>query len=116
MSDARKTTLLFFIMYLSPLTFDAYLLVNLFEKPVIMPLGVVLVYMRDNFCNFLFGFLHTHSLLEKGSALKGNNFVPFEANSFLLTLVLLFTNCTGSVGTAETYWSDHKFVYFYRSF
>ena len=24
------------------------------------------------------------------------------------TLDLVFTNCTGSVGTVETYWSDHK--------
>ena len=29
------------------------------------------------------------------------------------TLDLVFTNCTGSVGTVETYWSDHKLVYFY---
>ena len=29
------------------------------------------------------------------------------------TLDLIFTNCTGSVGTIETYWSDHKLVYFY---
>lgn len=28
-------------------------------------------------------------------------------------LDLVFTNCTGSVGTVETYWSDHKMVFFY---
>ena len=29
---AREATLTFFIMYLSPLTFEVYLLVNLFSK------------------------------------------------------------------------------------
>ena len=28
------------------------------------------------------------------------------------TLDLVFTNCTGSVGTVETYWSDHKLFLF----
>ena len=32
MSHARETTLTFFVMYLSPLTSEVYLLVNLFEK------------------------------------------------------------------------------------
>ena len=34
MSHARETTLTFFVMYLSPLVLEVYLLVNLFEKPV----------------------------------------------------------------------------------
>ena len=34
MSHARETTLTFFIMYLTPLTSEVYLLVNLFEKPI----------------------------------------------------------------------------------
>ena len=34
MSHARETTLTFFVMYLSPLTSESYLLVNRFEKPV----------------------------------------------------------------------------------
>ena len=34
MSNARGTALTFFIMYLSPLMSEAYLLVNLFEKPI----------------------------------------------------------------------------------
>ena len=34
MSQVRETTLTFFIMYLSPLTSEVYLLVNLFRKPV----------------------------------------------------------------------------------
>ena len=33
MSRARETTLIFFIMYLSPLTSEVNLLGNLFEKP-----------------------------------------------------------------------------------
>ena len=32
MSRARETTLTFFVMYLSPLTSEVYLLVNLFSK------------------------------------------------------------------------------------
>ena len=28
------------------------------------------------------------------------------------TLDLIFSNCTGNYGTIETYWSDHKLVYF----
>ena len=34
MSHARETTLTFFVMYLSPLSSEFYLLVNLFEKPI----------------------------------------------------------------------------------
>ena len=34
MCHMPETTLTFFIMYLSPLTFEVYLLVNLFEKTV----------------------------------------------------------------------------------
>ena len=34
MSHARETPLTLFVMYLSPLTSEVYLLVNLFEKPV----------------------------------------------------------------------------------
>ena len=34
---ARETTLTFFVMYLSPLTSDFYLLVNFFEKPGLYP-------------------------------------------------------------------------------
>ncbi|XP_060561861.1 uncharacterized protein LOC132721554 [Ruditapes philippinarum] len=29
------------------------------------------------------------------------------------TLDLVFTNCNGNFGTIETYWSDHKLIYFY---
>ena len=32
MSHARETTLTFFVMYLSPLTSEVYLVVNLFSK------------------------------------------------------------------------------------
>ena len=32
MSFARETTLTLFVMYLSPLTYEVYLLVNLFTK------------------------------------------------------------------------------------
>ena len=34
MSQARETTLTFFVMYLSPLTTKVYRLVNFFEKPI----------------------------------------------------------------------------------
>ena len=34
MSHARETTLTFFVMHLSPLMSEIYLLVNLFEKPI----------------------------------------------------------------------------------
>ena len=43
MSHARVTTLTFFVVYLSPLTSEVYLLVNLLKNPSIMPLGVFLV-------------------------------------------------------------------------
>jgi len=29
------------------------------------------------------------------------------------TIDLVFTNCHGEIGTEETYWSDHKLVYFF---
>ena len=38
----------------------------------------------DNFCDFLFSFQYTKSLLKKGSTLKGKNLLPRGANSFLL--------------------------------
>ena len=34
MPRARETTLIFVVKYLSPLTFDLYLSVNLFEKKI----------------------------------------------------------------------------------
>ena len=34
MCHMQETTLTFFVMYLSPLTSEVYLLVNLFEEPV----------------------------------------------------------------------------------
>ena len=48
MSHERETTLTFFVMYLSPLTSEVYLLVNLFEKPVHNA-------VRRFSCFFLFG-------------------------------------------------------------
>ena len=38
MSSARETTLTFLIMYLSPLTSEVYLLVNLFFQNYMLPL------------------------------------------------------------------------------
>ena len=44
-------------------------------------------YKGDNFCDFLFAFLHANSLLKKGP-LKGKNLLPRGANSFLLEQIL----------------------------
>ena len=43
----------------------------------------VMFYKGDNFCDFLFTFLHTNPF-EKESTLKGKNLLPWGANSFLL--------------------------------
>ena len=32
------------------------------------------------------------------------------------TLDLVFSNISGNTGTVETYWSNHKFVYFHSNF
>ena len=48
MSHARETTLTVFIVYLSPLMFEVYLLVNLLKNPSIMPLGVFLVFFDES--------------------------------------------------------------------
>ena len=50
MSHARGTTLTFFVMYLSPLMSEVYLLVNLFEKPVHNAI-------RSFSCLFFFSFV-----------------------------------------------------------
>ena len=45
----------------------------------------------DNFCDFLFAFLHTQFSSEKGSTLKGKNLLPREQ-------ILSFENRPISVG------------------
>ena len=47
MSHARETTITFFVMYLSPLMSEVYLLVNLLKNPSIMPLRVFLVSLKS---------------------------------------------------------------------
>ena len=47
MSHARETNITFFVMYLSPLTSEVYLLANLLKNLSIMPLGVFLVSLKS---------------------------------------------------------------------